>query len=398
MFKARVQFGLVGVGLAAALCASCGQLQPGSDAGTAATGGGSAATGGGSATTGGGTASASLRIFTTSTGFTGNLQAIAATATGLEGGHRLCQVVADTRRLGGTWKAWLSSNSVSAVSQFTAAGPWGLNGGDGGIVFANVAALRGQGPMLPLERDEDGNSLSAYSVWTGTTVDGGTSGDTCADWSSTTASGSYGTTSDLSSGWTHSASGACTDRRALYCFEQAKTLPDGGTSYAPLGPAKRLFVTSAGYTGNLQSADGGATGLLGGDAICNAVATGATLGGTWRAFLSSSTTRAIDRLTFGGPWTLVGGDGGIVFGSIGELALFSPRLPIDRDQTGAQLPRYEMWTGTTLGGGTSGSNCSNWSSTAGLGTQGVNVDLNSGWVQTGDVSCTQQRALYCFEQ
>ncbi|MCP3974444.1 MAG: hypothetical protein GY720_08120, partial [bacterium] len=52
----------------------------------------------------------------------------------------------------------------------------------------------------------------------------------------------------------------------------------------------RVFVTSTQQNGNLG-------GLAGGDAVCEARATANTLGGTWRAWLSTSTVDAKDRLT-----------------------------------------------------------------------------------------------------
>lgn len=72
----------------------------------------------------------------------------------------------------------------------------------------------------------------------------------------------------------------------------------------PTGPAgssgyKRMFVTSTAGNGNLStwSGSGGVAGLTGGDNICQSRAGAAGLGGTWQAFLSTSTVDAYTRFT-----------------------------------------------------------------------------------------------------
>jgi hypothetical protein len=63
---------------------------------------------------------------------------------------------------------------------------------------------------------------------------------------------------------------------------------------------KRVFVTAAGYRGDFG-------GVTGGDTICNTTAVAANLDGTWKAWLSDSTTNAIDRIDDVGPWYLLNG-------------------------------------------------------------------------------------------
>src|SRR5688572_16359693 len=57
---------------------------------------------------------------------------------------------------------------------------------------------------------------------------------------------------------------------------------------APPG-AKRIFITQATFQGSLASGGG----LTGGDAACSAAAQAASLGGSWTAWLSTSTVDAI---------------------------------------------------------------------------------------------------------
>ncbi len=65
--------------------------------------------------------------------------------------------------------------------------------------------------------------------------------------------------------------------------------------------SKRIFVTSTLYSGNLG-------GLSGADAKCLTAAQSVNLPGTWKAWLSSSTINAIDRIAEVGPWYFVGVD------------------------------------------------------------------------------------------
>src|SRR5207248_10614341 len=65
--------------------------------------------------------------------------------------------------------------------------------------------------------------------------------------------------------------------------------------------SKRVFVTSATYNRNLGV-------LAGADAKCQALASAAALTGTYKAWLSTSTINARDRVTQAGvPYTLVDG-------------------------------------------------------------------------------------------
>lgn len=57
-------------------------------------------------------------------------------------------------------------------------------------------------------------------VWTGTNQDGMSSGTDCADWASTTASGTYGTVGALDTMWTAASTAACNNLYSIYCFEQ----------------------------------------------------------------------------------------------------------------------------------------------------------------------------------
>jgi hypothetical protein len=167
---------------------------------------------------------------------------------------------------------------------------------------------------------------------------------------------------------------------------------------------KRLFVTSLKYKGDLKTAgliatNGGpiTTGLEGGDGLCQTAAMTAGLGGTWKAYLSDSTTNAYDRIADVGPWTLVGG--AILFANKAALK-GAPAGPINRDETGKYIPDISAvtWTGTNVDGTKATNNCTDWTSSlsspsAQLGCQYVNT-----WSSCGGSICDNSYALYCFEQ
>ena len=165
-----------------------------------------------------------------------------------------------------------------------------------------------------------------------------------------------------------------------------------------------MFVTSNVYSGDLKTLGAGTTGLQGADNLCASAATAASLGGTWVAWLSTSTTRAIDRITSPGPWKLVGGDGGIVFSNHAALTILAPDRPINLSEWGTTPTATNgyFWAGTEAGGGSSGATCSNWQSAAANVTGSIGSTLSSGqgqgWLGGSSIACSGMRAILCIEQ
>lgn len=166
----------------------------------------------------------------------------------------------------------------------------------------------------------------------------------------------------------------------------------GGGGGGSTGP-KRLFITRTEYSGDLKSAGGGATGLQGGDNLCNTAAAAANIGGTWVAWLSAGTVRAYDRVQGTGPWQLVG-SGTTIFNNRAALAT-TPLAAIDRDETGSSRSAY-AWTGTSTGGGPSGNDCQDWTG-GGYGTLG-NPEQTGAWTTYDYRTCSNTYSLLCFEQ
>jgi hypothetical protein len=175
----------------------------------------------------------------------------------------------------------------------------------------------------------------------------------------------------------------------------------GGTGGAGGGSAnfKRVFVTSTAYTGNLAAAGGKIDGLEGADALCNTAAAAASLGGTWKAWVSDGTNRAADRITGAGPWKKLDSGRTTVFNNKANLSTL-PLAPIDYNENGQSVGSsgsVGVWTGTGNGGGAaSGGHCYGFTSTMTTGAQGDATSTNN-WTAYTTQGCGNSGRIYCFE-
>lgn len=160
---------------------------------------------------------------------------------------------------------------------------------------------------------------------------------------------------------------------------------------------KRVFVTSQRYNGNLG-------GLSGADLKCQQRANAANLGGTWKAWLSSSTQSASSRLThFNGPYMLINGT--TIANNWSDLIDGTLASPINVTEING-LVNIPVWTNTDISGGIAPKNttwhCSNWatSSSSRRGNTGETTSSNTRWTTGISELCSQNNyiGLYCFEQ
>jgi hypothetical protein len=186
-------------------CDCSGRVSVGGNGG----GGNDMAGGGGGGGGGGGVTAGQKRLFITSTAYAGTVAA------------SVCDNVAKSVNLTGTWKAWVSYTSVStfdAIDVIEGTGPWVLL--DGTVAFANHAQLA-TAPSVLIDISETGQKLPGpLSVWTGTLTGGVHSGDDCNNWSSSTLVGSVGETSSTASWTSNGNRQTCTNIAHVYCFEQ----------------------------------------------------------------------------------------------------------------------------------------------------------------------------------
>lgn len=206
----------------------------------------------------------------------------------------------------------------------------------------------------------------------------------------------------------------CSDAGADAAMHDARASADAPIPDAGMPPGgKRVFVSSLRYSANLRAEGGEATGRASADAICQTLADAASLGGTFRAWLSTSDLDAIDHIAGSGPWYRM--DGAVAFPNRASLGT-TPQVPISIDEKlGHPDPYFESWTGTGVGGHLAATDlasatCYDWSSTVDSesvkGVLGVFGDAGGEldgtgplWTNYGAGYCSPfKRHLYCFEQ
>jgi hypothetical protein len=156
------------------------------------------------------------------------------------------------------------------------------------------------------------------------------------------------------------------------------------------------FVTTGFYSG---AAIGG---LAGADSICASEADDGGANGTFRAWISNSSTSAAARLNHvARPYVLA--DGTIVAKDWTDLTDGTLAAAIARNADGTAAPLGGAWTATDASGAISypSNTCNDWTSNSGQGADGYVGAANSDWtlnsVQPLD-SCSVQSRLYCLQQ
>jgi hypothetical protein len=155
---------------------------------------------------------------------------------------------------------------------------------------------------------------------------------------------------------------------------------------------KRVFVTSTTYAGNL--------GFSSYDAACQTRANAASLGGTWTAWISSSTVSAASRVTqHNGPYVLLNGT--TVASNWNDLTDGTLTNPINRTEFSLTVAGT-VWSNTTISGGirSASSSCNSWTSSSGAieGATGSVGQTDGSWTNSGTWWCNQGPfRLYCFE-
>jgi len=163
--------------------------------------------------------------------------------------------------------------------------------------------------------------------------------------------------------------------------------------------SKRVFVTSTTSNGDLSTLPGaaGATSLQAADNHCSFLATIAGLPGTYKAWLSNSSTSAASRLTHSGAaYVLV--TGAVVAFDFTDLTDGSIAAPIDLTQNGVVTSETDVWTGTMASGASDGFSCTNWSSAIVNAVTGSTTATDGSWSSDQTQTCVGPRPLYCFEQ
>lgn len=337
--------------------------------------------------------------------------------TGLMAADAVCQARANAAALAGTYVAWLSDDTDDAYCRVhglsgkkidqcgqsvlpTTAGPWFRT--DGKPFTGSIEGLTLRGVVFnPMQTDESGRAEADYnSYWTATNGAGVATANNCNNWMDSNVSGpfvdigvTYGTV-----GWFTDVvyTAVCWQYGSLLCLETGS----GNAVPNPADEGKVVFATSAVGNGNLGTwpLANGATGIAAGDNICQGLAQAALIpnSGDFKAWLSDSSTDAIDRLTSDGPWVRLDG----VQVAASKSALINSWLETSISVTvNGQYTRSSVWTGTNGNGLGGGSTCSDWtdgdSASGAVGDSAQSDD--TGWSGTAVSSCSSIARLYCFE-
>jgi hypothetical protein len=137
---------------------------------------------------------------------------------GLAGADALCNDLATSAGLGGTWRAILSDSTTDARDHIVIGGP--IRNVMGDLIAEDHADLWDGFIGAPVQYTEVGKSFLA-APFTGTQADGTFSGANCNDW--TTAGGSNSTVGDAGyagSTWIEAGTTSCGGSSPVYCISQ----------------------------------------------------------------------------------------------------------------------------------------------------------------------------------
>lgn len=328
---------------------------------------------------------------------------------GLVGADSVCQSLATTATLPGTYVAWLSSSTTSASARVSgsAQGWINVNGDPIASSFASSGAFSflDGGPRRYPNIDQNGDEIaSPFEVWTHTAANGvRQSGTPCSNWASNlaTVTAWAGRANGGRHLWTEYGTGArtCNQYAHLYCLSTDITTAPVYATPTPEEPHYG-FVSSAGITGG--------AGLAAADAICQSDANSAGFDGTYRAYLSTTTQSVYER--FNEPYKLeYHRPDGVSIGSWLEIFEESysttnfPQAPIMMLANGTTwMPSGPptVWAGGDPSNGPkspSTYNCSNWTSSSPSATTWAGSPNNGAyWATGGSAPCSSSQRFYCF--
>lgn len=321
-------------------------------------------------------------VFVTSTASTGNLGGIA-------GADALCQGRAAAAGLVGTYRAWLSTSTTSALARIGTASGWIRR--DGKPFARTQADLLAGRHLYPVRLTETGADVGVSDFFQSTNASGALSGGTCGDWTlADSSSVRTGRTSGVGSLFSQGSSTTCAATLRVVCFGI-----DRAAVVAPLPTvaARRAFLSSTTFSPW--------SGLAAADALCASDATTAGLPGTFRALLATSGATALARFSTSSPWARV--DHAVVTPTavaLGTASLWD--APINLQANGTT---YHGNTGVWSGAprvdvaGTAATTCNNWSSNSVLSVIGRAGETNAVEAFGGlTVSCVSPMHVYCLQQ
>jgi hypothetical protein len=166
---------------------------------------------------------------------------------------------------------------------------------------------------------------------------------------------------------------------------------------APESERSRIFYLPNGSLGKLDHSDVTRAAVDIADDDCTAAAVERGLGGSWRAWLSSSTSDAIDRIGDAAPWYRVD-RATLLFATKAELA-GGPRVRIEPPREPPAEEPLLFWSGTSLDGTRTTATCDDWRAYLKIiGTVGRADAAGGEWAVQEPHLCSNYLALLCIEQ
>ncbi len=173
----------------------------------------------------------------------------------------------------------------------------------------------------------------------------------------------------------------------------------------------RVFVTSTTYQGDFGGSDEEdddnfsakvTDAAAAADAICQARAIAASRTGTFRAFISTSTSSAASRITNPNnkPWYLYSGIPNRIADNLSDLLDGTIQQAINVDEFGQDVSTSTFaWTGSEASGLVSSRTCKDWtsSSSGDKGYVGSLLSTDSKWAKSKYFGCNKSYRLYCFQ-
>jgi len=275
---------------------------------------------------------------------------------GVAGADNLCQTLARGAGLAGTYRAWLSTNTASAIGRLGSASGWVRT--DGKPVANTLTDLAMGKFYYPMRLTESQADVLSSDVHTATLQGLRSPFDTtCVEY--TIADNQF-----IDVGFTEKvgefssfggSSRTCSSFARLYCFGIDRRASVVAT---PPPSFRRAFLSVGAWR-----PDGG---LASADALCAADASAAQLPGTYKALLATTSSSAAARFnTSRPPWARVDG----VLLSPTAAAFFSSSYwdaALNVDANGRHMLRGELfWVGATslVNQGAASSTCNNWTAT-----------------------------------
>jgi hypothetical protein len=346
---------------------------------------------GGDGGTNGDTATDARPVITSNVVFVADTSVDPAWPDGVAASDALCTTAANAAGWQGTFVAYLSTPSVSAISRLAGARGWTRTDG---TPFADTTTDLLAGRIFSTPSFDAAGQPVTSGAWviTGTSSTGAASPiGTCSSWTASGAAAGAGDASASGYGFTQAFSGSCFSGVRIYCFEIDRAVAVAAPA-PPAGTYRHAFVSSPWTSGG---------GIASADAHCQSDAGASGLPGTYQALLATTAASPASRFNAGGaPWARL--DGVPLASTAADLLSGTMLAPLNVDASGAYVTSAsygDVWTGGAWVDHVGAAPCNDWASaSSGMnGELGSSAFIDSYWFNAGGQGCNVAARLFCLE-